>query len=286
MFGEAKLLFFQHLMARARSVRTVVSYGEAIDQFLGFFLAKGPYRTLQDVRPVDVEEFLVWLRRQGRKESTVANRYRSLRRFFRWCLAQGFVLRDPTHGLSEPRVRVEAVMPYTDEEISRLMLATRRWPALALRDQCIIALLYNTGMRAGELATLQTEHVREGAVKVRGKGAKERWVALEPTTEKLVRAWLSGREGKRLAFSLSVSALDKTLKRLAAVAQVSHVHAHRFRDTFAVRFLENGGGIDDLQVLLGHSKIETTLRYVMWQRERRAMDAQRRFAPFAARIAG
>ena len=286
MFAEAKSLFFQHLIARARSVRTVISYGEALDQFSGFFLASDPYRRLDDVRAAHIEEFLVLLRKGGRKESTVANRYRSLRRFFRWCKARGFVRLDPTDGLSEPRVRVEAVMPYTDGEVRRMMLATRQWPALALRDQAMIALLYNTGMRAGELVTLHPEHIREGAVKVRGKGAKERWVALEPTTEKLILAWLTGREDRRLVFGLSVSALDKTLKRLAAAAQVSHVHAHRFRDTFAVRFLENGGGIDDLQVLLGHSKIETTLRYVMWQRERRAMDAQRRFAPFAARIAG
>src|SRR3989304_6354681 len=125
MFAEAKSLFFQHLIARARSVRTVISYGEALDQFTGFFLAADPYRRLHEVPPAPIEAFLGPPRGRGRKESPVANRYRSLRRFFRWCKARGFVRLDPTEGLSEPRVRVEAVMPYTDEEVRRMMLATR-----------------------------------------------------------------------------------------------------------------------------------------------------------------
>ena len=281
MLQTAKRRFFEALRAKGVSPRTEVSYREAIDQFLGHFLAADPRLTLEDVEAHHVEAFLAQLRKRGRADSTVNNRYRSLRRFFRWCKAQKFIVTDPIKAVQAPMVRPGVVKPFTEIEVRRMMAATRNWPDLALRDQAIIALLYNTGIRAGELCTLKTQHVTDGVLLVQGKGKRERRAGLEPVTERLLRTYMTTREEQRYVFGLSVSGLHQMICRVAWRARVDGAHAHRFRDTFAVEFLERGGDLETLQTILGHSQIETTLRYVRYRREQRAVEAQRKYAPFA-----
>ena len=281
MIQEAKAQFFEALRAKGVSPKTEVSYREAIDQFLGHYLAADPRRTLEDVQGQHIEAFLAQLRDRGRADSTVDNRYRSLRRFFRWCKSQKLISRDPVKGVQAPMVRPGIVKPFTELEVRRMMAATRNWPDLALRDQAIISMLYNTGIRAGELCTLKPACVTAGTLLVTGKGKKERRVGLEPVTERLLQTYLTTREEQRYVFGLSVTGLHQMIKRVAWRARVENAHAHRFRDSFAVAFLERGGDLETLQTILGHSNIETTLRYVRYGRERRAVEAQRRFAPFA-----
>ncbi len=178
-------------------------------------------------------------------------------------------------------VRPGIVKPYTEMEVRRMMAATRNWPDLALRDQAIISVLYNTGIRAGELCTLKPSCVTEGVMLVRGKGKRERRVGLEPVTQRLLATYMTTREEQRYVFGLSVTGLHQMLKRVAWRARVENAHAHRFRDSFAVEFLEHGGDLETLKTILGHANIETTLRYVRYGRERRAVEAQRKYAPFA-----
>ena len=278
---EAKHRFFEAIRAKGVSPRTEVSYREAIDQFLGHYLSSDPERTLVEVEAHHIEAFLALLRAAGRADSTVDNRYRSLRRWFRWLLSQKLIPRDPVKGVQAPMVRPGVVKPYTEEEVRRMMAETRHWPDLALRDQTIISVLYNTGIRAGELCTLRGVNVTDGVLLVMGKGKKERRVGVEPVTRRLLATYTTTREEQRYVFSLSVTGLHQMIKRVAWRAKVPDAHAHRFRDTFAVTFLENGGDLETLQTILGHSNIETTLRYVRYGRERRAVEAQQKYAPFA-----
>jgi len=285
MFSEAKALFFQSLHAEGISSRTERNYREAIDQFVAFFLAEDLRGRLGAVQAEDIEGFLGHLRRLGRADNTVHNRWRTLRHFFHWCERRGLIAEDPSRAVRAPVERVEEIQPYSPEEIDRFMLATRQWPATALRDQAAIALLYNSGIRAGELCSLRRDNVREDAILVKGKGSRERWVGLETTTRRLLRMQMESRNGATLVFGLTASGLYRLVRRLAEEADVPGAYVHRFRDTFAVSFLENGGGLEPLQTILGHAKIESTLRYVMYDRGRRALEAQRRFAPFAVRRA-
>ena len=283
MFSEAKAFFFQSLHAQGITARTERNYREAIDQFIAFFLADDLWGQLEAVQVEDIEAFLGHLRDLGRSDNTVHNRWRTLRHFFHWCHGRELIADDPSRGVHAPVERVDEVQPYTGEEIDRFMLASRQWPATALRDQTVIALLYNTGIRAGELCSLRRENVRDRSILVRGKGSRERWVGLEATTTRLLGMHLESRDGCPLVFNLTPSGLYRLVRRLAEEAGVPGAYVHRFRDTFAVSFLENGGGLETLQTVLGHVKIESTLRYVMYDRERRGVEATMRFAPFAAR---
>ena len=148
--------FFQVKRAKGVSPRTEVSYRETLGQFLGHYLSTDPTRTLQDVRSDDIVGFLVHLRDLGRGENTRANRYRTLRNFFNWCRRERLIKVNPVKGVQNPVVHPEAVKPYTRNEIDRMMAATRRRPPQALRDQAVVALLYNTGMRAGDALERQS----------------------------------------------------------------------------------------------------------------------------------
>lgn len=274
--------FFQDLRATGRSEKTLAHYSEAFNQFWGFYFAHDPFRDPRKVRAIDVQAFLVSLRKRKLKDATVQARYRALHRFFGWLVKYRYIDQSPMQGVSRPRVVPEPVIPYTDSEVRRMLEATRCWPVSALRDQVMIYLLYNTGMRVGELATLTAKDVHVGWVEVRGKGKKKRSVALEDITEGGLRQYMAQPVPlRKCLFGLSVSGIQQTIYRLANAASVPGAHVHRFRDTFAVRFLENGGGINDLQIIMGHADIETTQRYVMYGNEDRALAAQRKFAPFA-----
>jgi site-specific recombinase XerD len=280
--AEAKERFFRDLRATGRSERTLVHYNEAIDQFYAHYFGEDPFRDPRKVTPAHVQAFLIALRRLKRKDATVQARYRALHRFFGWQVKHRFLAVSPLKEVTKPQVRPQAVIPYTHEEVLKMIEATRRWNGSALRDQVIICLLYNTGMRAGELCTLRPKDIHAGRILVTGKGKKQRWLALDDVTETRLRQYMAQPTAlDRSLFGLSVSGLQQLVRRLAVAACVPGAYVHRFRDTYAVRFLENGGGVDDLQVQLGHSNIETTLRYVMYGREQRALDAQRKHAPFA-----
>jgi len=283
---EAKSRFLTAKRARGLSQRTIVNYREAIDQLFGYLLAADVRTDLAGILSQDIEEFLGHLRDLGMSPGTCQNRFRTLRNFFRWCQREKILKTNPCKRLQAPIVKLEAVIPYTPAEVGGMLRAARRWPDLALRDVAIIALLLNTGMRAGELCTLKVEHVREGALLVTGKGKKERWLGLESTTQRLLMTYMATREEQRYVFNLSVGGLYRVVRRLAWAAEppVPNTYTHRFRDTFAVRFLENGGQVNDLKTILGHASIETTMRYVAYDQERRATEAQRQFAPFAQAI--
>lgn len=285
VIGEAKRAFQKQLDSLGRAPGTLAWYNDSIEQFFAFFWDQDPVRPLTKLSAADVESFLIYLRRAGRADSTVNARYRALRRFFRWLKAQRYIKKDPTQGMRAPSVKPDAVVPYSPEEFMDLWRAASHWPDLMARDHAMLALLYNTGLRAGELCTLRRENIREGRILVRGKGKKERWLTLEPNTQNHLGNYLRDERQRpgRFVFNISPRGLHSVIRRLAWKADVANAYVHRFRDTYAVEFLEHGGAVDDLQVILGHSNIQTTLRYVMYGREKRAGVAMSRFAPFAHR---
>ncbi len=141
------------------------------------------------------------------------------------------------------------------------------------------------GLRLGEGLNLRIGDIDRQSMRVhlrQGKGKKDRHVPLDSHTEGVLRRYAESREGRPRLFALTRTGVYLRVRRLSARASVNASRPiHRFRDTYAVRYLENGGAIDDLQVILGHANMETTLRYVRWGREQRAVDAGRRFTPWA-----
>ncbi len=210
----------------------------------------------------------------GLAPASVLHHHKNLRAFLNWCVRDGRLRASPMAGIPEPRVRPNVVEPFTPDQ-ARALFATAR----TVRDRALVAVLLNTGVRISELCALRPEDIQAGRLRVMGKGAKQRWVGVGPGTERELRKLIVLQAGKPTVFGVKRHAAYWALRRLADRCGVPKTHPHRFRDTFAVRFLENGGGVDNLQVLLGHSDIQTTLRYVQYGREQRAIESQVKYAP-------
>ena len=209
--------------------------------------------------------------------ASVLHHHKNARAFFNWCVAQGHLRASPMKGIPEPRVRPSVVVPFTPDQTRALFAAAR-----TERDRALVAVLLNTGVRIGELCRLRAGDVELGRLHIMGKGGRPRWVGINASAERLLRQYMISGEhsGTRdTVFRIGRHAAYWALRRLADSSGVPGTHPHRFRDTFAVRFLENGGGVDDLQILMGHANISMTLRYVQWGREQRAIQGQWKYAP-------
>lgn len=190
--------------------------------------------------------------------------------------------------VKRPQFRRPPIEPYSEAEVKALLEACdnmRVWiPAhqrytvggrkTVHRDRALIVTLLDTGVRASELANLLIGDYdsKSGRLHVRqGKGGKDRHVFLGQSGQRVLWRYLNTRKGTRAGDPLFATrentplnrgALLLLIKRLAERAQVPHADVHRFRHTFAVNFLRNGGNVLELQRLLGHEKLDTVNIYV------------------------
>jgi len=191
-----------------------------------------------------------------------------LRLFFDHSKDSGLLERNPLRQQRPPRLHHRVVEVFTDGEIQRLLADADEW------DTATMMILMYTGLRVSEMLSLEWEDIDRGEVIVRGKGDKDRRVAIP---EGLQRA-LSDlpRKGERV-IPYGATYVKVRFNRLGARTGL-HVHPHKFRHTFGDRFIGQGGNVEDLAQILGHANINTTMMYVAAHRQKRALDAQRRFA--------
>lgn len=212
--------------------------------------------------------------------NTVSDYFKSVRSFFRWTGAD-----NPFLSLPCPKPIDVLVRPYSFADLRRLLAA-----AQTDRDRAIILLLLGSGLRSAELVGLRFTDVdwTAGTVTVVGKGSKPRTVCPGERAMWALGQYANGNRRGYLfpspAGHLTRSGLWLMIARCAKRAGIDG-GVHRFRHSFSFMFLENGGDAADLQVLLGHSTLTMTLRYVRYHRTERALEAQRRFNP-ADRLMG
>lgn len=208
--------------------------------------------------------------------ATLARRQSALRRFFAFLVAEGIRPDDPTGRLET--VRGPRPLPRVPgrQEVAALLAEADRRVAVDpsprhLRDRALVELLYGSGLRASEVLSLGRFDLRPGepVAVIRGKGGRERMIALTPAALDAVRAWAAHvpRDSRWLFPSrrrhLSRMALHRIVKDLAAAAGLdpARIHTHALRHAFATHMLEGGADLRSLQALLGHADISTTERY-------------------------
>ena len=205
----------------------------------------------------------------------------ALRAYYRWC-GNG----DPTVGLRVARLRPVPRKPFSDDEL-RALIAACRTP----RERALILCFIATGARLSEIAGMATDDLRgDGMLLINGKGNRQRWLHLGKTAYRALACYLNGREGRVwLADAEQTAAryrgrpmaahgLYEVVIRISARAGVSDPHPHRFRTTFANRFLESGGDGGALQILMGHSSLTQTMEYAAYGAAERALTMQARLS--------
>ena len=201
----------------------------------------------------------------------------SLRRFYRWALGESLLDADPLAGVKLPRVRPALPNTLDEDEVERLLEAPALDTALGMRDRAMLEVLYGAGLRVSELVGLTTDAVnlRQGVVRVRGKGDKDRLVPLGEEAAYWVARYL--REGRgALMNDISRPALFPgrrdacmtrqtfwhRIKRHAQVAGIDRpLSPHTLRHAFATHLLNHGANLRVVQMLLGHTDLSTTQIY-------------------------
>lgn len=213
---------------------------------------------------------------------TVDNVRRILSSFFSWLEDENHILKSPARRIKKIRSKRTVKSVYSDEELIALTDACS-----CKRDLAIINLLSSTGMRIGELVSLNREDVdlnRRECI-VLGKGNKERVVYFDATTKLHLNNYLQERSDNVAALfcsltkpssRLQVSGVELSLRSLGTKAGVKHVHPHKFRRTLATKAIGKGMPIEQVQKLLGHQKIDTTLMYAMVDQDN-VRDSHRRY---------
>lgn len=205
----------------------------------------------------------------GAGNVTVDNIRRVLSSFFSWLEEEDFVYKSPVRRIKRIRSTRMLKPVYSDESLEAL-----RDVCTHSRDLAIIDLLASTGMRVGELVRLNRSDIcfESRECIVRGKGDKERKVYFDARAKVHLKAYLDEREDDSEALFVSlnkpfkrleISGVELRLRDLGKAANIPRVHPHKFRRTLATRAIDKGMPIEQVQVLLGHSKIDTTLCYAM-----------------------
>lgn len=200
---------------------------------------------------------------------TIDNIRRIMSSFFAWLEDEDYIVKSPVRRIHRVKTAVVAKETLSDEN-----LETLRDECDTLRDLAVVDILASTGMRIGELVGLDIADVnlQERECLVTGKGNKQRPVYFDARTKLHLTAYLRSRADNNPALfvslngsgdRISIGGVESRLRRLGKKAGVNRVHPHKFRRTLATHAIDKGMPIEQVQKLLGHARIDTTLHYAM-----------------------
>lgn len=223
--------------------------------------------------------------------STLHIYWRVLRTFYRWCDSQQ--LRDnPMDKVPKPRIPHKVIPVFTPDDLNRLLDHCGTTEYLKARNYAILLLMLDTAIRLSEVTAMDLNDIdwTNSTIKIHGKGRKERYVQFSTDTALALKkyllyhpreldcVWLS-EEGKALKPN-AIKLLFQRLKERAGITDV-RCSPHTMRHSSACMFLDNGGSIQDLQQLLGHSSLKSTEIYIETVRQKHALSAHTTASPVA-----
>jgi site-specific recombinase XerD len=275
------------LRSEHKSPRTITSYGDGVRAYLNWCETTG---TPAELTKASVQAFTASLLDAGAQPATAKARHMALRRYAAWLADEGEIEADPLIGLKPPKLDKKVTDSLTDDELKALIAACKGRGFLERRDEAVIRLMAETGVRAGELVAMRVSEVdiSRGFVTVRrGKGGKGRVVPFSPQTAQAVDRYLRARRNHRLAATESLwlgggdqtfgyHGLARALKGRAQAAGIDRFHVHLFRHTAATRWLRAGGSEGGLMAIAGWATRDMIDRYTgASASERAAVEARR-----------
>ena len=265
------------IVEKGYSRHTHAAYRNDLLQFVDYLTRSG-VASWASVSRRYLLDYILYLRKRGYVYSTVARKMASVRSFFKFLVADGVLLDNPTDAVESPRVKRRLPHPLSPTEVTQLLVeAGASHDPRSLRDSAILEMMYATGMRASEVVGLGVDSIdlEEGTIRCLGKGDKERILPLYERAVSIIRTYLDqGRpglvkDGKCEALfvnhrgnPLSRQGLYLIVKGHGAAAGIRReVTPHMLRHSFATHLLDGGAGLREVQHLLGHSSISTTQIY-------------------------
>lgn len=227
-------------------------------------------KPIKEIVTEDIRQYLTnYQRERHSSRVTIDNIRRILSSFFSWLEDEDYILKSPVRRIHKVKTSSNIKETYSDETLELM-----RDSCSEMRDLAMIDLLASTGMRVGEMVLLNRNDVdfAERECVVFGKGDKERMVYFDARTKLHLQAYLGSRNDNNPALivslkapfnRLSIGGVETRLRELGKQLGVHKVHPHKFRRTLATMAIDKGMPIEQLQQLLGHKRIDTTLQYAM-----------------------
>ncbi|MBQ8677293.1 MAG: tyrosine-type recombinase/integrase [Alphaproteobacteria bacterium] len=202
-------------------------------------------------------------------KATIDNMRRIISSFFTWLENEDYIIKSPARRIHKVKIPKMVKETFSEETVELM-----RQNCKNIRDLAIIDTLFSTGMRVGELVRLNISDVdfSNKECVVLGKGNKQRKVYFDAKTKIHLQQYLKSRKDDNEAlfvsllephYRLKISGVEITLRKIGKRINISHVHPHKFRRTLATKAIDKGMPIEQVQHLLGHAKIDTTLGYAM-----------------------
>ena len=248
------------------SERTLAYYKATIEHMLSIIVMP-----LRQVQTDDLRAYLAeYQLRNNCSKTTVDNIRRNLSSFFSWLEAEDYIIKSPIRRIHKIRTGSKVKETLSEECIERL-----RDSCLDIRDLAMIDFLYTTGIRVGELVNLNIGDINfeERECIVYGKGNKQRKVYFDAKAKVHLKRYLEQRNDYNEALfvtldspfeRLKISGVEIRLRKLGRLASLDQrVHPHKFRRSMATRAIDKGMPIEQVQKLLGHQQIDTTMHYAM-----------------------
>lgn len=262
---DYKQMFLNAKKIEGCSERTLLYYGTTLNHF--FSTVKDPARRISTEQ---IRGYLAdYQKINNCSNATVDNIRRNISSFFSWMEEEDHLLKSPMHRIHKIKTVTQVKEVITDEIIEKLRDNCR-----CSRDLAILDLLYSTGMRVGELVKLNISDVNfeERECVVFGKGDKERRVYFDAKAKLHLQAYLEERYDNNPALfvtldsphtRLKISGVEIRLRELGRSVDAGRIHPHKFRRTMATRAIDKGMPIEQVQKILGHSQIDTTMQYAI-----------------------
>ena len=218
----------------------------------------------------DLREYLMTYQNEKKlSKVTVDNVRRILSSFFSWLETEDYIIKSPIRRIHKIKTSKTVKETYTDEDLEKMRDSCKE-----LRNLAIIDLLASTGMRVGEMVLLNRNDIdfNERECIVLGKGDKDRIVYFDAQSKLHLKHYLDSRNDNNEALfvslrephnRLSIGGVEVMLRNIGHELNIHKVHPHKFRRTLATMAIDKGMPIEQLQHLLGHQKIDTTLQYAM-----------------------
>lgn len=270
LLSEALSLFMFEQRVKNNSPATIEYYNYFLSEFLGWL----PVDTVEELDISHYKDYILYLADTGIKSTSINTKMRAVKAFYNYLIGAEQI-GDCSRKLRLVKQSRREIIPLSDDEIYILLNSFNIADTLELRNKCIVMVMLDSGLRRSEVTRLKFSDVelRNKRLLVNGKGSKQRIVPLGDTTAEILALYLdrmSTRFNKRnsplflnrCGNSLDPNAIDKIFEKLKQLTGVDRLHPHLLRHTFATLYIVDGGDLETLRILLGHSSIAITQIYL------------------------
>lgn len=257
------------------SKNTLESYGRDLKQFFNYL--KDNCISFLKINKTNVIAYLIFLQKSGKATSSISRSLAALRSFYQFLSANNQIEKDPTLNLESPKIEKKLPQILSIKEVELLLKQPDKNDPKGNRDQCMLELLYATGVRVSELVALDIEDISlsMGSIKCNGKGMKDRVIPIGSMAQNALseyiykyRSILIRSQEEKAAFvnfhgrRLTRQGFWKIIKQYTKIAKIDKdITPHTLRHCFAAHLIENGADLKSVQEMLGHSDISTTQVY-------------------------